>query len=150
MLDRVHDMATREAAIDELLEAKDSKGAVEFPDLERLVNSGAIKQAMNSPDLKDAVFAKDPYKNLVAKMKIAYKMAQGQRTDPQMLQKAVERGRKDANDRARKVAAGKLPPGSSAAGFTKASPNRDFVSNLLGNSNGGKFSRALAQSKKAS
>jgi hypothetical protein len=144
MMARVRDMAVRESAVDEILGTMNKGGQPAFPDFERLVDSGAIKRAMQSEDLKDAVFNKDPYKNLVAKLKMAYKLAKNQPVDVATLEQATARGREQAEERARRVAAGRTPPGSSRSGTGApggpAGLKRDILSG-----GGSKFSRAIAE-----
>jgi hypothetical protein len=146
--ERMHDMATREAAVDELMNATDkATGQASFPRLEQLVESGAIKRAMNGPDLKDAVFSKDPYKNLVAKLRMAYKLANNERVNPALLEKAVQRGKELANTRNRSVAAGRLPPGKTRSGAAPSSGPSGFMQTLVAGSES-KFGRALAEARR--
>jgi hypothetical protein len=147
MMGRVLDMASRESAIDEVLEARDKGGAAAYPDFEKLVENGTIKQMMASDELKSAVFNKDPQKNLVAKLKFAYKLAKGQRVDVGALEKASERGRQEEKTRTARVAAGKLPPGNSRGSFAGPVRASNFINTLVSGS-GSKFSRAIAESKK--
>lgn len=147
MLSRVHSMAEREAAVEELTGATDkATGAALYPGIDKLIENGTIKRIVDT-ELKDAVFnSKDPFKNMVAKMTTAYKMASRQGVDPKVVQKAVERGRQQAKDRAARVGAGRVPPGSSrsaSAGAGKGS----FVQSLVENS-GSKFSRMLKEAGK--
>lgn len=144
---RVYDMGTRESAIDEVLSVTNKAGESAYPDFEKLVDSGAIKKMLNSDDLKDAVFSRDPHKNLVAKLKFAYRLAKNQPVDLGALEKAAEAGRTQEKERAKKVGAGKLPPGSSRGSFTTPRRAGNFITTMVASS-GSKFSKALAASKK--
>ena len=121
MFDRVISMAERESVVEELVNARDDKGSARYPGMEKLIDNGTIKRIMNGPDLKDAVFTKDPHQNMIRRAQVAYQMARGQNLNPQVVAKAVQRGREQANARARSVAAGRTPPGSSGRGFTNNS-----------------------------
>jgi hypothetical protein len=121
------DLAEKEAAVDEIL------GDAAYKGFDKLVDSGAINRALASPELKDAVFSKDAFKNRVAKLKFAFKLARNERVDPKVLGEAVKRGREQANDRARKVAAGRTLPGSSNRGAVPAGRGK-FINDLVGNS----------------
>jgi hypothetical protein len=120
------DLAEKEAAVDEILGDPTYKG------FDKLVDSGAINRALASPELKDAVFAKDPYKNRIAKLKFAFKLARNERVDPKMLAEASKRGRESEKTRALKVAAGRTPPGSSSRGTAGAAPGK-LISQLVQN-----------------
>ena len=146
MMARVRDMAVRESAIDEILDARSKAGGPAYPDFEKLVESGEIKRQMASDELKNAVFdSKDPYKNLVAKLKFAYRLAKNQPVDVGALEKAGERGRQQAQERARRVAAGRLPPGSSRSG--PGAPGGSKLLNDIVGGGGSRFSRLLAGNK---
>lgn len=140
----VRDMGMRESAVDEMLSATGRDGAGLYPDFERLVDNGSIKRMMNSEELKGAKFNDDPQKNLVAKLKIAYKMARNQPVNTDLIRKANERGALAERDRQRKVRSGRLPSGSSGTGFANPSRAENFMSGLIGSS-GSKFSRALKE-----
>ena len=144
MFTKVISMAERESAVDELLSAADASGKRLYPGIDRLIENGTIKRIMDT-ELKEAVFSKDPYKNMVQKAKVAYKMAHGQAPNPELLRKAVSRGREQANERQRRVAAGKLPPGSSGRGFADTSKQSLKESILSGS--GSKFGRLLAEKR---
>lgn len=136
MFEKVISMAERESVVEELVGAKDAKGAVAYPGMDKLIEKGTIKRLMNGPDLKDAVFHKDPYKNTVAKAKAAYMMARGENPNPTVLAKAVRTGREQAAARSQRVAAGKLPPGSSKRGFANTSKT-SLKDEILGGNKGG-------------
>jgi hypothetical protein len=147
MMARVRDMAVRESAVDEILGAMNKQGQPAYPDFDRLVENGSIKRIMNSDDLKNAVFeAKDPYKNLVAKLKFAYRLAKNQPVDVAALEKATERGREQAEERARRVGAGRTPPGSSRSG-PGAPGGSSLMKDILGGG-GSKFGRLLESARK--
>ena len=147
MMGKVREMAMRESALDELFESRDKAGAEVFPGLEKLLDSGEIKRQLNGPELKEAVYSRDPYKNLVAKIKVAYKLARGRPVDTKALTKAAARGRAQERERNVRVAAGKLPPGSSRGSFAAPGTAKNFINNLVGGS-GSKFSRMLAEHAK--
>jgi len=146
VMSRVRDMAVREQAIDELM-AEEVNGRPAYPNLERLIESGTIKRLMNSAELKEAVFVKDPYKNLLARVRFAYKLASNQPVDPAALGKAAARGRAAERERQQRVAAGRTPPGSSAGSSAPSSAN-NFMNRLLSMGNGSKFSRALKEGRR--
>lgn len=148
MMGRVRDMAMREAALDELFEARDKvSGGELYPGLEKMLDSGEIKRQLNGAELKDAVFSKDPYKNLVAKIKVAYKFARGKPVDTKALTKAAERGRAQERERNVRVGAGKLPPGSSRGSFAAPGTANNFINRLVAGG-GSKFHRAIMESQK--
>ena len=147
MMRNVVDMASREAAVDEVLGITNKGGQPAYPEFEKLVESGAIRKAMQGPELKDAVFSRDPQKNLVAKLKIAYKLAKGQGVDVEALEKASKAGRASEQERARRVAAGRTPPGSSRGGAAGPATASNFIGRLVSGS-GSKFARAIAESHK--
>jgi hypothetical protein len=129
-MSKMHEMAEKEAAVDEILGATDKAGAEQYPGFAKLVDSGAINRALASPELKDAVFNKDPFKNRVAKLKVAFRLARNERVDPKMLAEASKRGRTAEKERATRVAAGRTSPGSSSRG---GAPGRtDFLQSLVG------------------
>lgn len=144
MLNRVHSMAEREAVVEDLLAANGADGHPAYPGIDKMLESGTIKRILDGPELKTAVFDKDPYKNLLARTKIAYKMARGIRPDPKTLEKAVQRGAAVATARARNVAAGRLSPGSPSGRSTTNATGSKFMDSLLSNS-GSKFSRLLKE-----
>ena len=134
-LSRMNEMAEKEAAVDEILGATNAEGAEAFPGFSKLVESGAINRALASTELKDAVFNKDPYKNRIAKLKFAYKIARNERVDPQLLAKASARGRAAEKERATRVAAGRTSPGSSSR---SSAPGRSsFLNSLVGGGESG-------------
>lgn len=135
-MSKMHDMAEKEAAVDEILDALGPDGNPAFPGFDRLVESGAINKAIASPELKEAVFNRDPYKNRVAILKMAYKIARNERVDPQLLTKASQRGRAAERERQQRVAAGRTSPGSSSRGTSATR------STLLGQLVGGGESRS--------
>jgi hypothetical protein len=148
MMGKVRDMAMRESALDELFEARDKvSGGELYPGLEKMLDSGEIKKQLNGPDLKDAVYSKDPYKNLVAKIKIAYKLARGKPVDTKALTKAAERGRAQERERSVRVAAGKLPPGNTRGSFAAPGTASNFINRLV-SGGGSKFHRAIMESQK--
>lgn len=120
------DLAEKEEAIDQIL------GDPAYTGFDKLVDNGAINRALASPDLKDAVFSKDPFKNRVAKLKMAFKLARNERVDPKMLAEASRRGREAERTRSAKVAAGRTPPGSSNRGAAAGTSGK-FISSLVQN-----------------
>jgi|SRR6516162_163684 hypothetical protein len=141
---RMAEEAQKGMAADEVLEAKDTKGNLMYPDFERLAQSGTIKKLVNT-ELREAVFSKDPHKNLVAKYKFAYRLAKNQPVDVSALTKASERGRTQEQERQRRVAAGKLPPGNSNRTGTSTSGS-DFMNSLI-KLGGSKFHDAVVRSR---
>lgn len=136
------DLAEKEAAVDEIL------GDPAYKGFDTLVDSGAINRALASADLKDAVFAKDPFKNRVAKLKMAFKLARNERVDPKMLAEASKRGREAERTRQTKVSAGRTPPGSSSRG-TAGAARGNFIQSLVqnGSSRAAKLFRDVGRSK---
>jgi hypothetical protein len=136
------DLAEKEAAVDEIL------GDPAYAGFDKLVDSGAINQALASPELKNAVFNRDPFKNRVAKLKFAYKLARGQRPDPKVLGEAVKRGKEAEKDRARRVAAGRTLPGSSSRGAAPATRG-NLIGQLVqnGSSRAAKLFRDVGRQK---
>jgi len=140
-------IAGRERAIDEVVGATDQAGTAAFPGIDKLIENGTIKRIMDS-ELKDAVFnSKDAHKNLVAKIKTAYKMARGQGVDVNLVRSAVAKGKELAVSRARKVAAGRTPPGSSrSASASRGRTGSQFIDQLVNaGGSGGRFSRMLKE-----
>jgi hypothetical protein len=147
MFDKVITMAEREAVVDEVMGAVDAQGNPQFPGIDRLIENGTIKKLVNGEQLKDAVFNKDPFKNMIAKTKMAYKMARGEGFDPKLISTAVNRGKELARERARKVSAGRVPAGSSrSATAGRERSGASFVENLAkAGHSGGAFSRMLKE-----
>ena len=146
MFGRMREMAVRETAIDEVLSTTNKAGEAAYPDFEKMVDSGTIKQMMATDELKNAVFHKDPQKNLVAKLKFAYRLAKGQRVDVGALEKAAARGRDAEKERATRVGAGRTPPGTTRGSLSAPSTASNFMNKLVSGS-GSKFSRAIAESR---
>jgi hypothetical protein len=136
------DLAEKEAAVEEILSDKLYTG------FDKLVDTGAINRALASPELKDAVFSKDPYKNRVAKLKMAFKLARNERVDPKMLAEASRRGREAEKTRSLKVAAGRTPPGSSSRGAAGA-PRGRLIDQIVanGSSRAARLFRDVGRSK---
>jgi hypothetical protein len=136
------DLAEKEAAVDEIL------GDKAYAGFDKLVDSGAINRALASPELKDAVFHKDPFKNRVAKLKFAFRLARNERVDPKMLAEASKRGREAERTRSVRVAAGRTPPGSSNRGTAPAGTGK-FISQLVqnGSSRAAKLFRDVGRTK---
>lgn len=146
MFARMRERAVQESAIDEVLDARGEDGKALYPDFEKLADSGQIKRLMNGPELKEAQFSKDPYKNYVAKLKFAYKLARNQPVDSKALSKAAARGRESERERNTRIAAGKLPPGNTRS-FAAPSRASNFIGRLVGDG-GSKFHNAIVNSKK--
>jgi hypothetical protein len=147
MFGRVRDMAVRESAYDAVTETRNKAGEAAYPDFDKLIENGEIKRQMNSEELKNAVFAKDPHANLVAKLKFAYRLAKNQPVDVNALERASERGREEERKHQGKVAAGKLPPGSSRGSFAEPGKANNFMNRLIAGS-GSKFHDAIVASRK--
>jgi hypothetical protein len=134
--------ADKEAAVQELAEATGKDGSLSYPGIDKMIDNGTIKRIMDA-ELKDAVFNKDPYKNFVAKAQTAYRMARGQNVDTNVVQNAFQRGAKQAKERAARVGAGRVSPGSSRTA-SAGSGKDNFVQSLVSNG-GSKFSNMLKE-----
>lgn len=150
-LGEVHTSAMKERAVEELVGAMNEEGKPLYPNLEQLIENDTIRGIMNGPDLKDergkpVVFSRDPYKNLVATVKAAYRIANNQRVDVKSVERAARRGREVEQARQRRVSAGRMSPGRSAAGTASASEPNSLKTALLGGT-GSKFSRLLQTSQ---
>lgn len=139
----VHEFALKERVIDELSTAVGQNNQPLYPNLERLLESDAIKKALNGPELKNVVLDRDPYKNLIARTKLAYKIANNERVDVKAVERAAKRGREQEQERQRRVASGKTPPGRSTSGSAGGLPgSSNFMQRMVGNT-GSKFSKLL-------
>ena len=143
-LPQAQEMAMKETITTELVTAVDDKGRSQYPGIDKLIENGTIKR-IREGELKDAVFSKDPVKNFAAKCRVAYRMAMGQNPNPELVSKAIQRGKNIQKERQRQVGAGKLPPGSSRRGFADTSKTT-LKDQLLGGG-GSKFSQMLRDSK---
>lgn len=128
------ELAENQDVLDTLMNETDKQGNPMYPGLDKLVNSEAINKHLQSPELKNAVFNKDPFKNKQAKLKVAYRLARNERVDPQMLANASKRGRAAEQERQKRVAAGRTSPGNSNG---RSAPARfSFLNDLVGNGEG--------------
>ncbi len=144
----IHESALKERVIDELSAAVGPNNQPLYPNLERLLESDLIKKALDGPELKNVVLDRNPYKNLVARVKLAYKIANNERVDVKAVERAAKRGREQEQERQQRVRAGKTPPGRSTSGGGGALPgSSSFMQRLAGNT-GSKFSKLLREQGK--
>lgn len=123
-----------------------SLGAERFADMEKLVTDGTLKEIMNkNPNVFKNIVAGDgnnPVLNQAARFDAAYKFARGEKTLEQV-SRAVQTGKKQATDNAKKVAASRVAAGNSRGGFSKGpSEGQKLVSDIT-SGGGSKFSKAV-------
>lgn len=147
----MHTMAMKERVVDELIGATTEDGQPRYPGLDTLIESDKIREIMNGPEFKDEkgkelVFNRDPYKNLVHRVKMAYRIASSGRASSQQLERATRRGKEAEQARQRRVAAGRTPPGRSGAGTVPGGTEGGLKGRILGES-GSRFSRLVNSSR---
>jgi len=148
VIGRVETMAIREAAFEHLDGLTDkATGKQLYPNLEQMVESGAIQRAMQSNAwIKNVVAGngRDRVANYAAQVEAAYKIARGEQVNPETVQKAVQTGKKQEAERAKKIAAGRTTPGKTKGEIGKGpSPGQQTVNEIV-SGGGSKFSHALA------
>jgi guanyl-specific ribonuclease Sa len=109
------------------------------------VDNGSLKKVIadNPKIFQNFKADNDPVLNHAAKLELAYKIARGDQT-VQQVTKAVETGKKQATDTAKKVAASRVAPGSSPSGFSKPPSEAGKLVNDIVSGGGSKFSKAVA------
>jgi hypothetical protein len=95
-------------------DAVDGQGNLLYPGIGKLVENGAINRELAK--LRDSTFSKDQKKDRLKKLEIAFQLAAGHRVDPNIVSKAVQRGRASERERQTRVAAGRTSPGNSSRG----------------------------------
>lgn len=140
-------------ALEQMDSLKDkTSGKPLYPDLEQLVESGAIKKVLqaNPQVLKlTAGDGRNPVANQLLRYQTAYKIARGESVNLQTVSTAVQTGKKQAEDRAKKIASGRVSSGKPTGGFNKGQSDvQKLVSELTGGS-GSKFSAAVAASRRS-
>lgn len=146
---RVETMAVREAAFEHMDGLTDkATGKPLYPNLEQMVDNGAIQRAMKAnPWIKNIVAGKGGSKvaNYAAQIDAAYKIARGEQVNPETVNRAVETGKKQATERAKKIASGRVAPGKTKGEIGKGpSAGQQLITDIV-SGGGNKFSAALAR-----
>jgi hypothetical protein len=111
-----------------------------------MAESGALRRAIQeNPWIKNITVGRDPVANEAARIEAAYKIARGEQVNPETVQRAVETGKKQEADRARKIAAGRATPGKPKGEIGKVTPKDQQIVSELVSAGGSKFSAALAR-----
>jgi hypothetical protein len=137
-------------ARDEAIEARafehldKTKGAEWFASMETLVDNGTLKKVIadNPQIFKNMRVDKDPVLNHAAKLELAYKIARGDQTVQQVM-RAVETGKKQATDNAKKIASGRVVAGTPKSGFNKSPSGAQDLVNSITQGGGSRFSQAV-------
>lgn len=131
---------------------KDAAKKPLYPDLEEMVDSGSLRKALNdNPQISSMVAGngRDPVANQVLRLQTAYKIARGESVNISVstVTKAVDTGKKQAEQRAKKLAAGRVGSGTPRGLGKGPSQAQQFVSDLTGGT-GSRFSAAIAAQRK--
>lgn len=137
--------AIRANAFEHLDSLKDSSGNQLYPDMEQMAAAGTLKAVVQANPWIQNVIAgngKDPVKNYAEQMKAAYKIARGERTVEQV-KSAVQTGKKQATETAKKVAASRVAPGTPRGGFSQPAGPEGIIGQVTqGEGSGSKFANA--------
>lgn len=151
IMTRMTSMAVREGAFEHLDSLKDATGKALYPDLERMVDRGDIQRALKAnPWIAESDFKeKDPIKREAKRIEAAYKIARGEAIDPATVGKAVQTGKKQAQDAAKAKAAARVAPGKTKGPLgQQPSDGEELVSKITsGDGHGSRFSRMLREGK---